>query len=316
MGMSMRDCVNKSGTRTLRLVAPLAAALLLGACAKSTKDASGFIGVENATNGNAQATADLIAGTDKAEAAKAYWATTYANNPRDDKAAVAYARILKGEGEKEKALSVLQQAAMYNPDSTAVASEQGRLALDLGQLDLAEKLIARADDPASPDWRIISAKGTIAARRGDKTGALTLFEQAVKLAPNEPSVLNNLALAYALNGQAQMAEPLLRRAAAAGGDDKKVRQNLALVLGVQGKFDEARQVASTDLAADTVKENATFLTKMVKATPVLLTPGAVTAVAANVPAIDTNGAAQVLKGTAQPQPEPAAWDAAVAVAAN
>ena len=147
-------------------------------------------------------------------------------------------------------MGVLQQAAMYNPDSRAIASEQARLAVDLDQLDFAEKLIARAEDPARPDWRLISAKGTIAAKRGDHKTAIRHFELAQKLAPKEPSILNNLALAYALDGQAGRAESLLKQARAVGGENEQVRQNLALVLGVQGKFDEAKTVATADLGSE------------------------------------------------------------------
>jgi Flp pilus assembly protein TadD len=202
--------------------------------------------------------------------AKAYWAAAYAKNPRDEQAAVSFARVLKAEGDKAKALSVLQQATIYNSDSRLIASEYGRLALDMGQIDLAEKLISRAEDPRNPDWRLVSAKGAIAAKRGDNKMAREFFEKALELAPNEPSVMNNLALTYALDGDAAKAEGMLRRATAAGGDTSKVRQNLALVLGVQGRFDEAKQVAETDISKDKADANVAYLQKMVKATPVQL----------------------------------------------
>jgi hypothetical protein len=79
--------------------------------------------------------------------------------------------------------------------------------------------------------------------------------------------LNNLALAYTMSGEPVRAEGLLRTAAAAQGASAKVRQNLALVLGLQGKYDEATKVASTDLAVDSAKANADLLRKIVKAEP-------------------------------------------------
>jgi Flp pilus assembly protein TadD len=200
----------------------------------------------------------------------AYWAAAFAKNPHDELAAVKYARALKLAGAKDKALSLLEQAAIYNPDSRIITSEEGRLALDVGDKDLAEKLLARADDPDHPDWRVRNALGTLAAQKGDREKARHYFEQANELAPNEAAVINNLALIYALAGDPAKAEALLRKAQAAGGDPKKVRQNLALVLGVQGKFDEARDVASADVGSEQADANRAYLQRMVQATPIPL----------------------------------------------
>ena len=63
---------------------------------------------------------------------------------------------------------------------------------------------------------------------------------APKIVPDEPSILSNLGLSYALsndlpNADAGAARPMPARAA------ERVRQNLALVLALEGKFDEAQQ---------------------------------------------------------------------------
>jgi hypothetical protein len=52
---------------------------------------------------------------------------------------------------------------------------------------------------------------------------------------------------------------------ASGPDDKRVRQNLALVLGVQGKFNEARKIASTDLPEADARANMAYLKSMLSA---------------------------------------------------
>ena len=205
-----------------------------------------------------------------AGAARDYWATAYAKNPHDEKAAISFAHALKADGSKDKALSVLQQAAIYNPDSKIIAAEEGRLALAMGQGDLAGKLLNRANDPANPDWRVLNALGTLQAQNHDRAGAQGYFERAAQLAPNDPGVLNNLALCHALGGDPAKAEALLRKAMAAGGNTVRIRQNLALVLGVEGKYDEAQQLAATDLGKDQAEANRAYLQKMVAATPMSL----------------------------------------------
>ena len=47
-----------------------------------------------------------------------------------------------------------------------------------------------------------------------------------------------------------------------GADAPRVRQNLALVVGLQGRFDEARKIASEDLPPDEVEANLAYLQQM------------------------------------------------------
>ena len=113
-----------------------------------------------------------------------------------------------------------------------------------------------------PDWRVVSALGTVHAKQGDYAEAIPYYEQALAISPEQSSVLNNLALAYAANGQPQKAEEVMRRAAENG--DGKVKQNLALVLGLQGKHEEAQQVAGAHLNTETAKLDSDYLRRMVK----------------------------------------------------
>jgi tetratricopeptide (TPR) repeat protein len=87
------------------------------------------------------------------------------------------------------------------------------------------------------------------------------------LAPDQASILNNLALAHAMEGHPDKAEPLLKRAAAAGGHEARVSQNLALVLGLQGRYDEAKVAAARDLPVDNAAANVDYVRRMVKLDP-------------------------------------------------
>jgi Flp pilus assembly protein TadD len=63
------------------------------------------------------------------------------------------------------------------------------------------------------------------------------------LAPGEPQVLNNLGLSYLLTNELAEAEKVLREAAASPRATLKVKQNLALVLRLQGKGGEASEMS-------------------------------------------------------------------------
>jgi Flp pilus assembly protein TadD len=254
-------------------VAVAFAALLAGACAGGPKIA----GAPTLAQANPAGEAEGSAGA-QTELQKAidYWGKEHAKNPRDLKSALSYARNLKAAAQKDQALAVLQAASIYHGANRELTSEYGRLALDLGQTGLAEKLLAAADDPAKPDWRVISARGTAFAKQNQYRQAIPLYERALLLSPDQPSVLSNLAMAHAANGEAPRAEALLRQAAEKPDSDPKVRQNLALVLGLQGKYDEARKVSAQDIPVETAAADVEYVRQMVRLEP----QGAVPIVAA------------------------------------
>jgi Flp pilus assembly protein TadD len=199
------------------------------------------------------------------EKATLYWSKEYSKNTRDLNAALSYAKNLKAGGHKERAIAIFQEASVYHGSSRELASEYGRLSLEMGQVGLAEKLLSAADDPAAPDWRVISARGTVQAKQGKYAEAIPLYERALEIAPDASSVLSNLAMAYAAGGRANEAEPLLRRAIEVDGTNAKLKQNLALVMGLQGKHDEAKRIDGQNLAQDAAKDNADVVRQMVKA---------------------------------------------------
>jgi Flp pilus assembly protein TadD len=71
-------------------------------------------------------------------------------------------------------------------------------------------------------------------------------------------------MSYMLEGNLKAAEATLREASSLpdGDSQPQVRQNLALAVGLQGRFDEARDIASRDLPPDTVEANLTYLRSM------------------------------------------------------
>ena len=69
-------------------------------------------------------------------------------------------------------------------------------------------------------------------------------------------------MSYVLTGELETAEKYLRQAIAAPGADSRVRQNLALVVGLQGRFGEAEKIAGAEISADQAKANVAYLRQM------------------------------------------------------
>ncbi len=238
----------------LALLATVAPAALLGGCTTGP-----LLGNEGRYPSSAARLADNP--DPNAPGATAQWAAAYARNPNDPRTALGYARALKAIGSKDPALEVLKVSYQTNPTGE-VAAELGRLALDMGRLDIAKATLKMAEAQGVRDWKTLSAQGTLRAKQGQHAEAQQYFIAALQLEPNAVSVVNNLALSYALDNKADRAEELLRNAVQTGHDDKRVRQSLSLVLGLEGKYDEARKVASVDLPEANAKENVAYLHNM------------------------------------------------------
>jgi Flp pilus assembly protein TadD len=182
-------------------------------------------------------------------------AKRYESNPADPAAALAYARALRGSDQRAQAVAVLQQAAIRSPNNLDLLAAYGKALSDVGRYKEAADVLGRAHMPEKPDWRILSAQGAVQDHVGDHAQAQRFYEAALRIAPDEPSVLSNLGLSYALSKRLPEAEKTLRLAASRANADPRVRQNLALVLGLQGRFADAEQILARDLSPEEAKAN-------------------------------------------------------------
>jgi tetratricopeptide (TPR) repeat protein len=123
--------------------------------------------------------------------------------------------------------------------TAACSAHTGALA-DAGHYRQALDVLERAHAPGEPDWRILSVQGAALDQLGRHDEAQRYYGTALRIAPDEPSVLSNLGLSYALSKDLVRAEGALRRAAGQPRVDARVRQNLALVMGLQGACPKLR----------------------------------------------------------------------------
>jgi Flp pilus assembly protein TadD len=190
------------------------------------------------------------------------WGDRYRANPSDPQAAMSYARALRSNGQRAQAVAVLERASIQNPKHMGVLGAYGRALADVGNFKQALDVLAGAHQPDQPDWRILSVQGAVLDQMGRHEEARRYYATALKIVPDEPSVLSNLGLSYALSKDLVRAESTLRRAAAQTKVDSRVRQNLALVVGLQGRFSEAEGIARADLPSAEAGSNVAYLRQM------------------------------------------------------
>lgn len=186
----------------------------------------------------------------------------YEKSPKDRSAGLNYANLLRMTGKNGQALAVMQQVAINFPNDREVLAAYGKAQASAGQLEQALTTIERAQTPDRPDWRLESARGAVLDQMGRTDEARMAYRSALNIKPNDPTVLSNLGMSYLLTGDAKTAETYLRTASGQPEADSRVRQNLALVVGLQGRFGEAEQIATRELDPQQASANMAYLRSM------------------------------------------------------
>jgi Flp pilus assembly protein TadD len=243
-----------SKSHLLASMAILAAFMTAGCQTTRTAETTGSIAAPSASRTEAEWRRDVDA-----------WGERYRKDPKSAEAAVNYAQALRSTGQREQAVAVLEQSSIYNQNDTAVLGAYGRALADAGNYGQALDVLSRAHTPDQPDWRILSAQGAVLDQMGKHEDARRYYMSALKIVPDEPAVMSNLGLSYALSRKLPEAEETLRRANAYSSREPRVRQNLALVVGLQGRFQEAEDIVRADLSPDEAAASISDLRHMLAA---------------------------------------------------
>ncbi len=189
----------------------------------------------------------------------AFWAREADIDPQDNDARLKLAKALRALGKYDEAAAAADQILVMEPQNLEALLESARARILAGQGFYAIDEAQRAAAIAPRDWRPESllAMALEQSQRDDE--ALAAHQKALSLSPNNPVELSNLGMFYASHGEPAKAEQLLRQAAAAPGAGAPERQNLALVLGLEGKLDEAERLQRQDLPPQVVDSNLAYL---------------------------------------------------------
>lgn len=173
----------------------------------------------------------------------AFWSREYELNPGDLESAIKLSAAVRKLGNPQRAIEIAQTTRALYPRDPYLTAE---FAAGLIAAERAQEAMQPLDKAlrTSPGYaRLWSLKGAALDQEENYDLARKHYAKALQITPHDPNVMANVGLSYALSGDPVTAEGWLRRAVAVPGASQSVRQNLALILQLQGKDEEAKRYA-------------------------------------------------------------------------
>lgn len=195
----------------------------------------------------------------EAEATLGQLTARYKQDPKNKANIIYFAAALRANAQPDQAVAVLEAGLASHGSDRDLAVAYAKALAAAGRFQQALAVIDRAINPALPDWNALSVKGAILDQSGRNQEARQYYQQALSIAPGEASLHANLGLSYAMTNQLPEAEAQLRKAVQMPGAGTRIRQNLALVVGLQGRFDECRALFTAELPPDQVEANMAYI---------------------------------------------------------
>ncbi|MFL5253997.1 MAG: tetratricopeptide repeat protein [Rhodopila sp.] len=161
-----------------------------------------------------------------------------------------------------EALAALDRAVQVGGPIPARLVEQGRIALEAGDMPAAVQAYTRALEREPANISALNGLGVAEDLQRRHAEAQAHYREALRLAPNDWGIRNNLALSLLMSGRAGQACEVLADAATDPAAPRQARHNLGLALVAAGKREDAIRVLRIDTpapeAAAMADEFATF----------------------------------------------------------
>ncbi len=220
-----------------------------------------------------QRSADSMRRAGRFEEAARLYREAWQRAPEDATLALAHAEMLRRTGSTRQAVLFLKGEAPSFRENAALAHELARAALQGGYLEDAELAVRAAETLAPDAWETALLAGVLAARRAEFETAMAALRRAERLAPSEvedPSVLsiaNNMALVEAQSGEIVRAITRLERLVERPEAPETAFRNLALLYALAGDAANFERMAGRRLDAEAMLEARAWLAAMTGALP-------------------------------------------------
>ena len=166
----------------------------------------------------------------------------------------AEAQLLRDANDYRAAYDVLSRAVEKNPNSPELLYDQAMAAEKVDRIDVFESNLRKVIQITPENAHAYNALGyTLADRNTRLQEAYTLIEQALKLAPNDPFIMDSMGWVLYRMGQNDTAVTFLKRAFELR-PDAEIAAHLGEVLWAAGQRDDARKIWSGALKDNPANE--------------------------------------------------------------
>ena len=145
------------------------------------------------------------------------------------------ARLALAEGRNADAFFAFTRLADASPNDCVAREGAGLAALNLGSLNGAQKFLNEATAICPDRWRSWNALGVLADRKGEWEASAAAYSRALTFVPAEPMVLNNLGYSLILQHRFDDAERILRNAVRIAPNNERLLNNLDIAMIAAGK---------------------------------------------------------------------------------
>lgn len=154
------------------------------------------------------------------------------------------AESLRRMGELKVAIEMYDQIIELKPGHVDAFEGKALAVMAQGDVEEASKLFQRILEREPNRWRSLNALGILFASKNLPSDGMQYLDEALIQSPKNPSVLNNIGLVQAMMKQYPSAVDSLDKGSryATGGQRKQIDLNLALVHGIFGQMDKARDI--------------------------------------------------------------------------
>ena len=159
------------------------------------------------------------------------------------------AQLLRDAGDNAGAFAVLTQALAEQPDQPDLLYDAAMVAEKLDKMEVVEARLSRLIELNPENAQALNALGYTLVDRTSRTAeGIALIERALKLAPQDPFILDSMGWAEFKLGRLDDAETWLNRALTERAD-AEIAAHLGEVLWAKGERNRAREVWQSQLQA-------------------------------------------------------------------
>ena len=171
---------------------------------------------------------------------------------------VGLAESARRIGQNAAALDMYEQLYKEKPTDVSVMEGRGLTLMAAGRTADAGRQLAEVIEKDPKRWRSLNALGILFVTKNMIPEAMAYYTEALKQSPDNPAILNNVGLSQAVDKNYSRAFEAFEQGVRVSKTDaqrKQISLNMAMVYGISGDLETAKEIASKFLEGPALDNN-------------------------------------------------------------